>query len=117
MYDFSIRLKVFIADADDKSGAFGPGTEELLLGIKELKSLNKSAARMGMAYSKAWKILKNTEKHLGFPLLTRDGPRGSALTPKGEEFLEFYKRLTDAATNATREILKEPVFVEIKTTR
>ena len=107
MYDFSIRLKVCVKGAKDASAAFGPGTAELLTGVRELKSLNKSAARMGMAYSKAWKILKNTEKHLGFPLTVRDGPRGSELTPAGEKFLEFYKILTDAAAGAAREVLEK----------
>ena len=36
---------------------FGPGIAELLEGIEELKSLRAAAMRMGMAYSKAWRII------------------------------------------------------------
>ena len=47
---------------------FGPGVAALLEGIRETHSLRAAAAEMGMAYSKAWTIMKNAEKELGFPL-------------------------------------------------
>lgn len=56
---------------------FGPGIAELLEGIEELKSLRAAAMRMGMAYSKAWRIIHECEEKLGFRLLySSAGGRG-----------------------------------------
>ena len=56
-------------------------------------SLNRAAKRMGMAYSKAWRIVREAEAHLDCELLTRDGARGSRLTPEGERALKGYQEL------------------------
>ena len=42
----------------------------LLHAVQQLHSLRAAALSMDMAYSKAWTIIKNSEKALGFPLLT-----------------------------------------------
>ena len=51
---------------------------------------------MGMAYSKAWAIIRRAERELGFPLLvTTTGGReggGASLTEEGRTFLEQYDR-------------------------
>lgn len=48
---------------------FGPGVAELLRHVREAHSLRGAAMTMGMAYSKAWTIVKQAERELGFPLL------------------------------------------------
>ena len=63
---FSMSLKLW---RNEK--AFGPGIARLLELVEEYESLNKAASIMGMAYSKVWKILNNSEKALGFPLIER----------------------------------------------
>ncbi|MEG2083597.1 MAG: LysR family transcriptional regulator, partial [Oscillospiraceae bacterium] len=69
---FEILIRIRITKHDgDKSCAFGFGTAELLRGVSEHGSLNRAAHEMGMAYSKAWKSLRETEKQLGFSLLDR----------------------------------------------
>ncbi|HWQ58978.1 MAG TPA: ModE family transcriptional regulator, partial [Clostridia bacterium] len=40
---------------------FGPGIAELLGRVDEAKSLRAAAQQMGMAYSKAWRIIKECE--------------------------------------------------------
>ena len=64
---------------------FGPGLSELLRRVEEHHSLRAAAASMGMAYSKAWTILKQAEKNLGFALLlSSTGGKnggGAVLTP------------------------------------
>lgn len=64
---------------------FGPGVVQLLHAVQQLHSLRAAALSMDMAYSKAWTIVKNSEKALGFPLLTSTtggkGGGGAALTP------------------------------------
>lgn len=74
---------------------FGPGIAELLEHVDELHSLRQAAITMGMAYSKAWTIIKNAEQALSFPLLIRavggKGGGGAALSPEGRRFLEAYR--------------------------
>ncbi len=74
--------------------AFGPGIATLCHGIQDLGSLNAAAKSIHMAYSKAWRIVRDTESALGFKLLKRDGARGSSLTPEGEKILQVFDTLT-----------------------
>ena len=80
-------------DTRDLPGAFGGGCAALLEGVADEGSLNRAAKRMGMAYSKAWRIVREAEAHLDCELLTRDGARGSRLTPGGERALKGYREL------------------------
>lgn len=80
-------------DALDLPGAFGRGCADLLEGVKDLHSLNRSAKRLGMAYSKAWRIIKEAEGQLGCELLVREGARGSSLTPEGEHVLTSFRTI------------------------
>ena len=86
-YNFTCRLFT-------DSKAFGPGVAELLHRVEELKSLRSAAASMEMAYSKAWTIIKNSEKALGYSLLTsttggKNGG-GAVLTEEGNSLLRKY---------------------------
>lgn len=80
-------------DTRDLPGAFGGGCAALLEGVADEGSLNRAAKRMGMSYSKAWRIVREAEAHLDCELLTRDGARGSRLTPEGERALKGYREL------------------------
>lgn len=77
------------------SKAFGPGIAALLRNVEKTGSLQKASAAMNMAYSKAWRILKETEKEWGIALTAREtGGRdggGSTLTPEAVEILEHYE--------------------------
>lgn len=86
-------------DARDLPGAFGGGCASLLEGVAEEGSLNRAAKRMGMAYSKAWRIVREAEGHLGCELLERDGARGSQLTTEGERALIAYRTLQSEIDN------------------
>jgi len=71
----------------DRGGkAFGDGPYELLRGVKNLNSLHRAAKQMGMAYSKAWGLVRILEKRLGFTLLERTvggiSGGGSRITPE-----------------------------------
>ena len=74
---------------------FGPGVAVLLRKVRELHSLAPRAAMsIGMAYSKAWTILKNAQQSLGFKSLdsTTGGKHGGGarLTPEGETLPDAY---------------------------
>lgn len=58
----SAHARLTISDDDrDLPGAFGGGCASLLEGVAEEGSLNRAAKRMGMAYSKAWRIVREAE--------------------------------------------------------
>lgn len=73
---------------------FGPGVATLLHRVEEHHSLRGAAASMGMAYSKAWTILRNAEDCLGFKLLhSATGGKnggGATLTPEAIRLLAAY---------------------------
>ena len=97
----SARL-IVKSDNDELPGAFGLGCVLLLQGVDEERSLNRAAKRMGMAYSKAWRIIKEAEAQLGCELLDRDGARGSSLTDEGRRAMEAYLELQDAMNETLR---------------
>lgn len=80
-------------DNSDSNSQFGRGIANLCQGVRELGSLNAAAKSMKMAYSKAWRIVKDTEAALGMQLLKRDGAHGSTLTPEGDKLLNTYLKL------------------------
>lgn len=94
---------------------FGPGIAELLRRVRELKSLRAAAASMGMAYSKAWTIVKTSEETLGFKLLvsTKGGRHGggASLSQKAENLLAAYERYCAGLRRYAQEAFSE-VFEE-----
>lgn len=74
---------------------FGPGPARLLSLVEQGYSLNQAAEEMGMAYSKAWRIIRTAEEGFGFPLMTRKrggaGGGGSTLTPEAKDVLRRYQ--------------------------
>ena len=66
----------------------------LLERVERLRSLRSAAMDMDMAYSKAWTILRNAERQLGFKLISSTtGGRhggGAVLTEEGERMLSAY---------------------------
>lgn len=99
--------KVYFLDENGEK-FFGEGPCRLLHGVEQTGSLRAAAQNMGMAYTKALKILQRAEAVLGYPLTTRTtGGRaggGSALTPEGKEWLARYERYRDACVEANRQL-------------
>lgn len=96
MSAYSVRLGVrLFTPAGEK--CFGPGIAELLERIVRGGSLRKAAGEMGMAYSRAWHVVNECERALGFELIARSvGGReggGSRLTEKGAYLLASYRKL------------------------
>ena len=87
-----VRLAVDNSNSTSNS-QFGRGIANLCVGVRELGSLNAAAKSMGMAYSKAWRIVKDTESALGVQLLVRDGAHGSNLTEEGNMLLDAYLKV------------------------
>jgi len=89
--DLQPVVRLAIVNPNNKSGhEFGRGIANLCRGVRDTGSLNAAAKQMGMAYSKAWRIIKETEAALDILLLNRDGAHGSTLTPDGMALLDAY---------------------------
>jgi molybdate transport system regulatory protein len=86
------RLTIY-SNKSIELGTYGKGIQQLMRGIVETGSLNASAKKIHMAYSKAWRIVKETEAAFGYNLIIRDGARGSTLTKEGVKLLETYEQL------------------------
>ena len=86
---------------------FGAGPMQLLELVGRTGSLHKAAAAMGMAYSKAWKMLGKLERQWGFAMLERrpggTGGGGSLLTPRAWELLRRYRALQWETEHAARQ--------------
>ena len=104
----TVRLSIMNPDAESGS-LFGRGIASLCLGVRTSGSLNAAAKGMGMAYSKAWRIIKETEAALGIQLLNRDGAHGSDLTDEGNKLLDAYmsidQKMQEEAAKAYRDLL------------
>ena len=105
----TIRLSI-TNPASESGSVFGRGIANLCLGVREAGSLNAAAKGMGMAYSKAWRIIKETAAALDIQLLHRDGAHGSTLTEEGDALLDAYiaidAQLQKDAEKAFKDILK-----------
>lgn len=76
-------------------GNLGRGSIALLKGVKTYGSLNQAAKALNMAYSKAWKLIKESEAHAGAILIERHGAHGSFLTQEGDMLLSLYLQLEE----------------------
>ena len=86
----------FYDEQDEKF--FGEGPCRLLHAIEAEGSLRAAASSMGLAYSKALRMIKNAEHALGFPLTSRT---------EGKEWIEKYERYRDACIQANRKLYLE----------
>lgn len=101
-----LSIRIF---AEEK--CFGPGVAILLRRVEELHSLRAAAISIGMAYSKAWTIVKNAQQQLGFPLLhsTTGGKNGggATLTPEAVALLAAYEEYCRAVNAHAQALFAE----------
>jgi molybdate transport system regulatory protein len=99
------RCKIWL----EKEGkVFGKGPYELLKGIREKGSLAEAAKDMKMSYNKAFNLIKDIEKKLGYELHTskRGGSDGggSKLTQEAVELMTKYEAFINECENSMKEI-------------
>lgn len=96
---------------DDNNKFFGEGPCRLMHAIEETGSLRGAALSMGLAYTKALRMISNAEKALGFPLTEKiiggKSGGGSKLTPEGKEWLEKYEKYRNACIQANDKLYSE----------
>jgi len=103
-----ISYKIWL---DNNGKAFGDGPYELLSRVGETKSLHQAANQMGMAYSKAWRLIRTLEKRLGFPLLERrvggEFGGGSQVTPQAKKLMNQYEKFRRDVKEALERIYQK----------
>lgn len=100
---------IFVDDNNEKF--FGEGPYRLLKGIEKSGSLRSAAAEMGMAYTKALKLINTAEEKIGIKFLTRvvggKSGGGSVLTPEGKNWIDKYEKYRNACLEANERIYHE----------
>lgn len=97
--------------ADGGTPIFGPGTYDLLVLVDETGSLRQAAHAMGMSYSKAWRVVREAEEHLGLELLRRraggPGGGGSSLSDDGRQVVLRFRALVAEADAELETLYRE----------
>ena len=90
---------------------YGTGIHQLLQRVDEHHSLRAAAQSMGMAYSKAWTIVRRCEAGLGFALLhSTTGGRnggGAALTPEARDIMAAYEDYCQRLQQISEDLFQE----------
>ena len=106
--NINTKIKILFNDS-----TLGPGLIQIMDLVKETESLSKAYKAMGLSSSKGWKIIKNAEENLGFPIFSSTvggvGGGSTKLTAEGENLLINYKAFVDEL-NIQAEKLYEKYF-------
>lgn len=88
---YQLKYKIWI---ENEGKVFGKGPYELLIGIKKFGSLSEAAKNIKMSYNKAFNLIKDIEKRLGYSLIKAktggSGGGGSQLTEDAEKLMMKY---------------------------
>jgi molybdate transport system regulatory protein len=75
---------------------FGPGVADLLEAIEQKQSVSLACKKMGMSYSKGWKIIQKIKAATDFDAVTtqKGGNSGglTELTPYGKKLLTSFRQ-------------------------
>ena len=93
---YQLKYKIWL---ENDGKVFGKGPYELLKGIKKFGSLSESAKNIKMSYNKAFNLMKDIEKRLGYSLIKAktggSGGGGSQLTEEAEVLMMKYEDFID----------------------
>ena len=85
----------------------GPGVVELLRGVDATGSVKAACERMGLSYTKGWRLIHTLESELGSPCVVRQaggvGGGRASTTPPCRALLDRFEEFTahvDAAVDA-----------------
>ena len=96
----TLRLRL----GGEEGPALGPGKVALLEHIDEFGSISAAAREMGMAYRRAWLLVKSLNDGCGAPVVDTArggaGRGGAVLTPLGADLVASYRRMEVAARAA-----------------
>lgn len=108
-YDIFLRYELWLESVAKEPILDGEGFA-LLLDLEQTGSLTASAHNLGVSYRKAWGMLHDVEKHLGFSLTEkrRGGASGgrTVLSEKGIQLVRAYNSLRHETDIAMKSIAK-----------
>lgn len=91
--NFEITLKIGF-----KNGMLGPGIIDFLELVNETGSMQSACEKMGMSYSKSWRLVSYAENAVGKTLLIREAGGiqggGSTLTDDAKKIITGYRSFT-----------------------
>lgn len=106
--ELGVKTKIILTKNAD---FFGPGLFHLLQYIDEEGTIHAASKKMGMSYSKCWKLLNRAEEQAGFAFLDRynGGPHGgnSRITEEGREFMKRYEALLEEMKEMSRKTFEK----------
>ena len=110
-YNIFLDFAIFLKHKEDGNPVLTEEHFELLLYIGEVGSLAASAEKMKISYRKAWELVRQSEKTLGFQLIEkhrggRDGG-SSMLTPEGKKLIDAYRELRVEFDASVKRIVKD----------
>jgi molybdate transport system regulatory protein len=109
--DAKLAAKLFLVGPEEHTLYCGPGMIKLLTAIKQTGNVRDACKKMGMSYSKGWKLLRGLEQWLGFQVTIRSqGGKGGGLaylSEQGESFLEEYLVLSQKCQEAVQGIFEQ----------
>lgn len=105
-YCYIARIRIQKKDSEIRE-YLGRGVADLLHGVEKYHSLNLAAREMGMAYSKAWRIVRDAETAMGMTFLYRMRRNGSELTEEGKKLLSVYEEAEREAWKAVDRVIEK----------
>lgn len=85
---------------EQQKRVFGKGPAQLLQVVEQTKSLREAARQLDLSYTKAFHMIKQAERELGYPLLIRTigGVKGggSSLSDQAKQLIANYQALDEA---------------------
>ena len=94
MNKHNMRPVVSVRVAKD-SVFFGPGVMMIMEALEAAGAMKDACKKTGISYSKAWRILNEVERQLGYPVVSRQhgGPSGGGcmVTPAGREIMSKFR--------------------------
>jgi len=108
-YDIFLRYEMWLETIGKERILDGEGFD-LLVDLDRTGSLTATARNLGMSYRKAWGMLNDVERHLGFRLTEkrRGGASGgrTLLSEKGQQLVMAYNSLRHGTDIAMKSIAK-----------
>ena len=101
MFHPVVKLKVY-----NEELVYGPGLITLLEFLRTTGSMKEACKKMGMSYSKGWKLVNRAEKELGYDLLLRrhGGSMGGKceITEDGDFLIIRYRQMEQKVNELTQ---------------
>lgn len=97
-HHLKVKLQVMCGDEI----AMGPGKADLLEAIAAHGSISAAGRALGLSYRRAWLLVDTMNRCWALPLVqAKGGSAGAEVTAYGQQLLARYRRMQQAAEDAT----------------